>query len=531
MNKPFFKRLAVKVVFTTLLVLVTLLSIQVFFTTEQLRDNLVDTYAQNTYNISEIVKNSTRYSMLLNLKSDVNQILMNIGENRDIKNIRIFDKLGYVRYSSDSTELGRLVEMESEMCQKCHTTTIPLEKLSLDDRTQFQDTPGGKELLLLNPIENEPSCYNNTDCHAHSKNDVILGIMEVTIPITEIDTIVDENVAAVLRNSLVGTIIIALLLGFLITAVINKPLRKIMTGINKFAGGEFKHKINVSSKDELGEVAHLMNNMAFRLDEAYNEIKAWNRMLNRKIEQKTEELKALYDQIIQVEKLASLGKLSATVAHELNNPLAGILTYSKLISKQLKKKQVDNEYANMLEYLTLISDESERCGKIVKDLLLFSHRSDDEFVPNDFKAIIDKSVLLINHHLEINDITLEKTYTEDDVMIMCNPSKIQQALMSLMINAIESMQGSGRLALSLKKEGKYGVLKIKDQGYGISEKDLPHIFEPFYTTKDNDKGTGLGLSVVYGIINSHKGKVEVEETSAEGTTFRIAIPLAAESEE
>jgi two-component system NtrC family sensor kinase len=213
------------------------------------------------------------------------------------------------------------------------------------------------------------------------------------------------------------------------------------------------------------------------------------------------------------------------VAHELNNPLEGILTYSKLIQKKLRALEDGNDYSKIIEFLTLIADESARCGKIVKDLLLFSHTDTDEFTKCELSQLIDKSITLINHHLEINNVKLIKVYPKEIIEIFCNSQKIQQALMSLLINAIESMPNGGSIKVDLTKENNLAVIRIKDEGMGIPEKDLPHIFEPFYSTKEAAKGTGLGLSIVYGIISLHNGHVEVEETSQKGTTFKITLPI------
>jgi two-component system NtrC family sensor kinase len=244
------------------------------------------------------------------------------------------------------------------------------------------------------------------------------------------------------------------------------------------------------------------------------------------VEQKTAELKNIYEQVLQIEKLASLGKLSATVAHELNNPLEGILTYSKLIVKKLKERNEDEVNSKAIEFLNLIADEASRCGKIVKDLLLFSHRDMEQFRKFDLIETIDKSIMLIKHHLEINNVKLIKKYPSETLEIYCNPQKIQQALISLLINAIESMHSKGgEIKINLSVENENAILRIKDQGDGISQKDLPYIFEPFYTTKEEMKGTGLGLSVVYGIMKVHNGKIEVEDTSGNGTTFKIVLPI------
>ena len=170
----------------------------------------------------------------------------------------------------------------------------------------------------------------------------------------------------------------------------------------------------------------------------------------------------------------------------------------------------------LIEYLSLISDESARCGKIVKDLLLFSHKEDSELVEHDVNSLMDKSITLINHHLEIHKVKLHKNYETEYAVVFCNPQKIQQAFMAFLINAIESMPDGGNIYIKIKEESNNIVIKIIDEGTGIPEKDIEHIFEPFYSTKEASKGTGLGLSVTYGIITYHKGELKVESTSAKG---------------
>jgi two-component system, NtrC family, sensor kinase len=264
--------------------------------------------------------------------------------------------------------------------------------------------------------------------------------------------------------------------------------------------------------------------MSLKLDEAYKEIKNWSETLNDKVGEKTEELKNIYDQVNQIEKLASLGKLSATVAHELNNPLAGILTYSKLITKKLQALQKDSEHEKIIEYLELISHESARCGKIVKDLLIFSRSERDEFAKENLLDIIDNSVTVLNHHFDMNGISLVKDYNTVTIDLYCNAYKIQQALMSLLMNSIEAMPNGGKITINLTLDSNNATIRIIDEGTGISDKDLPHIFEPFYSTKEASNGTGLGLAVAYGIITNHKGKMEVEKTSNQGTIFKVVLP-------
>jgi two-component system NtrC family sensor kinase len=354
----------------------------------------------------------------------------------------------------------------------------------------------------------------------------LVGVLDVLVSMKSADETIAIGTRNIVVNSVIITILISALSGIFIFYLVNKPLKKFEKAIDELAKGNLNYRVHIKNKNEFGIIAYQFNDMSRKLSQAYQEIKDWSETLNEKVEEKTRELKNIYEQIIQIEKLASLGKLSATVAHELNNPLEGILNFSKLISKKLTLENKDG-YAKLIQYTQMISDEASRCGKIVKDLLLFSHYDSEELVESDLISLVEKSISLINHHFEINNIKLEKIFNTLDITIKCNPQKIQQMLISILINAIESMSGKneGKITIKLTKEDNKAVIRISDCGMGISDKDVPYIFEPFYTTKEISRGTGLGLSIVYGIVNQHKGKIEVEETSVKGTTFKISLPV------
>lgn len=527
MRIKFYNKLSFNLIIVVSSILLINLAFHTFFTLNKLEKDLTSSYSQNAYNISDIIKKSTRYSMLLNRSYDVHQIIKTIGTEKGVEKIRIYNKLGKIIFSTDSTEIFSTVDKNAEACVVCHSNGKTVKTLTVQDKIRiFKKKGTGERVMgLINPIYNEKDCYSS-DCHAHESNVELLGVLDVVISMKMVDQIIASNIKGVITTYIVVTFIISLFSWLFISLLVNRPIRKITRGIEELGKGNLDYKIKVSSKNELGKMATQFNDMSGKLDLAYKEIKQWSETLNEKVKEKTEELKKIYDQIIQIEKLASLGKLSATVAHELNNPLEGILTYSKLIARKLQKVQKDNEFEKVLEYLCLISEESSRCGRIVKDLLLFSHRGDEEFTEENLEAIVDKSILLISHHLEIHKIKLDKEYEDCTLNIVGDSQKIQQALITILINAIESMPNGGTLKVKTRKENDAtAVIRIIDEGYGISEKDLPHIFEPFYSTKQKSKGTGLGLAVAYGIIDHHKGKIEVENTSQKGTTFKITLPI------
>lgn len=525
MKVKLFNKLSIKLFLVTSLVLIIVFSIYTYFTVKSLEEGFTASYKQTAYNISDIIKRSTRYSMLLNKREDVYQIIKTIGNEPGVKTIRIYNKQGVISYSSDTTERNKTVDMNAEACIICHENNKISKSITNKDSLRIFTVNNERYLGLINPIRNEKDC-STSDCHAHKSSTELLGILDVVVSMKRADKYIESSKRDIIINSILITLLISVLSFVFILILVNKPLKIIQEGISALGKGDWNYRITMKSRSELGAIATEFNDMARLLSSAYREIKDWSETLNDKVEQKTAELKNIYEQVLQIEKLASLGKLSATVAHELNNPLEGILTYSKLIIKKLKDRNEEEANQKVIEFLNLIADEASRCGKIVKDLLLFSHRDTEQFRKFDLVEVIDKSIMLINHHLEINNVHLIKEFQSESLDVFCNPQKIQQALISLLINAIESMHNkNGEIKISLASEDGNAIIRIKDKGDGISQKDLPYIFEPFYTTKDSMKGTGLGLSVVYGIIKVHNGKIEVEETSENGTTFKITLPI------
>ena len=241
------------------------------------------------------------------------------------------------------------------------------------------------------------------------------------------------------------------------------------------------------------------------------------------------ELRDAQEQVIRAEKLASLGKLSATIAHEINNPLAAVLTYAKLMLKLIDRGRFrQDKLEDISRYLETMKRETARCGDIVKNLLDFSRQTKISIGTHAIDEIIDRTLVLITHELEINNIVLEKHIQPALPLAKCDFKQIQQALLNLIINASEAMPEGGLLTLRVTAAEQDNFLKvvISDTGCGISDEDSKNIFEPFFTTKAEGKGVGLGLSVVYGIITKHNGSVDVESEPGKGTSFVVRLPAA-----
>lgn len=479
--------------------------------------------------VSELIRASTHKSMLANFKEDTYHIIDKIAEQKGIEKIRIYNKQGTIVFSTSKEEKNKTVDMKNESCFMCHPSEnrILTEPQTADRIRIFEDTKKERFLGVVASIKNEKSCWDS-ECHYHEPDQKILGTFDVILSLKESDEIIAEEKASLLRDNFLITLVMALSAGTLLFFLVHIPVRKLTEATRQISAGNLDHKISLSMNDEMKYLAEAFNKMTEELKVAQEEITAWSDELESRVKSKTEELKKTQQRIVQIEKMASLGKLSATVAHELNNPLAGILTYSKLIQRKLNKEYLDGEERQtILKNLKMIESESERCGNIIKNLLVFSKKERVEKRLNDLNTLIDNSLMLVEHHLKINNIRLEKNLEENLPEVNVDGNQIKQALLALLLNSVEAIERDGLIVVEshFNKLQKQAVIAIKDNGKGMSAETQSRIFEPFFTTKHEGKGVGLGLSIVYGIIENHEGKITVDSEENKGAEFKIYLPI------
>jgi two-component system, NtrC family, sensor kinase len=491
------------------------------------RHNLEDLTFAAGDRISETIKRSTRFGMLNNHTEQVHETIKAIAAQPGINKIRIYNEEGRVSFSTDESENAAQVDKQAEACYGCHAEQQPLARLTRPDRMRIYTINGERILGLINPIENEPSCYNAA-CHAHPPEKQILGVVDVTLSLTKVDETITAGERQMILNFIAAIILISLMIGALVWWMVKRPVRQLIVGTKRVAAGDLDYKINISSQDEVGELAISFNRMTGELKRADAALNEWARTLETRVAVKTAELKQAHEHILSVERMASIGKLAAIVAHEINNPLAGILVYAKLLLKKLSKN--DGVVKNDQEFrahLDMIASESARCGDIVKNLLQFSRQTKTNLEPHDLNEIICQSARLVQHKIDLMGVVTEIHLDETCRQIVCDAQQIKQAMVALLINACEAMrQGEGHLAISSHcLPAQQAVeIRIADNGVGMDEATRRQIFEPFFTTKEQGKGVGLGLAVVYGIIQSHAGQIEVESIPGRGTSFIIRLP-------
>ena len=415
--------------------------------------------------ISEVIRNSTSYYMLRNDRVALQHIIETIGSDPSIVNLRITDPSGRVAFSAKGS------------------------------------APSGRTLGIRTAIPNSPTCASAA-CHAHPASQQILGKLDLDLSLAAADAEVHRTTVQFIAYSAV-TIVITLL------------------AIERLAQGELDMDLPIDSRDELGGLARSFNKMR-------EEVVAWTNTLEKRVEEATAELRAAQDGMIQAEKLASLGKLAAVVAHEINNPLSGVLTYAKLLRKWIERGDGALHDAEMRDALQLIESETRRCGEIVRNLLTFARVTPMNVTEVDVNTVIKQCIKLVEHKLQLGNINPDLRLAENLPAVRGDTGQVEQLLLALIMNAIEAMphEGNLRIVTSAPEEGNV-VITVEDDGIGIPPALLPRLFDPFVTTKEDGKGTGLGLAICRSIIDRHRGKIEVKSEVGRGTAFTIRLPAAA----
>jgi len=308
--------------------------------------------------------------------------------------------------------------------------------------------------------------------------------------------------------------------GYLVKSLVNVPLKAkdevigVLAVNNKISSRPFTDN-DVYLLSALADYATI----AIVNAQLYEEIKLWSEELEHKVEERTQELQAAQERLLQSEKLASIGQLAAGVAHEINNPMGVILGFAQGIVKTLPEDDP------LRKPLTTIEKESLRCKRIVQNLLDFARYSEPTPQLTHINELIDTSCDLVKHQISLQNVRLVKGYDLALPAIMADPNQLQQVFINIMLNAYQAMPDGGTLHITTKMVGSELQVIFADTGTGIPPENVQNIFDPFFTTKEVGEGTGLGLSVSYGIIKAHGGDIEVESQVGKGTTFVIKLPL------
>ncbi len=527
-------KLAQRLILFLTLLLMSVGIISGIFQVKNQESQLLNTIINGADQLSNGITSATWHAMLADNRESAYQIMHTIALRQGIANIRIFNREGRIMFSTDSTVTG-VVERSSKECAVCHSTPTPQVNITPPDRSRiFTNDKGKRELAMVTPIYNEPAC-SNAACHAHPAQVKVLGVLDVTYSLENVDQIVENIQRRAIFTTAITVIVIGVFIFFFIRATVQKPIAKLIAGTRALSAMQLDRPVDIKADGEIGELAHAFNSMREQLMKTVSELNELTQSLETKVQQRTEQLKAMNQKLFQSDRLASLGQLAASVAHEINNPIAGVLNLSMLVERILKEDGIPPERVEEVRrYLIQISSETTRVGRIVGDLLAFSRRPSPQRLPADLNAIIRRTVSIIDHKLKLANVELELQLDETLPNIKCDNSQIQQVIVNLVMNASEAThnQDHGKVTVrtTVNTNRESIRLEVKDNGDGIPKEYLAKIYDPFFTTKGEGKGVGLGLAVVYGIVESHGGEIEVDTKVGEGTIFRVDLPISGGAE-
>lgn len=524
---PWWRRLSVALIASVAGVTLVSVSIFAFLTIGAQRSQMMDETQRGAALFSDTIRTSTHDQMLSDRKDDAYRVMEAISRREGVEKVRIFNKEGRIMFSTAPGETGTFVDKKAESCYACHAAGQPLVRLSVPSRARVYRAPDGHRVLgMVTPIYNETAC-SSAACHIHPASQSVLGVVDVSVSLQEVDARVAEQTGRTIWISVVCVLAIAATLGVAISRVVLRPVREMVTATGRIGREDLLVTVPVHERNELGSLATSFNEMAESLAKARAERLELLNSLEHQVEERTEALRTAQTQLLQTEKLASLGQLSASIAHEINNPLAGILTFSKLLIRNLEEGADPSDLrGSFLRNLKLIERETDRCRSIVRNLLDFARQRPLVLADVDVLRPLEEALSLLNHKIGLQGIALEKSLCAP-AFVRADFGQLRQAFVNVLLNACDAMPGGGHLAVSadVSADGKWVDVAFSDTGPGIPPGNLTRIFDPFFTTKE--MGTGLGLSVVYGIVQKHGGEMRAQSRPGAGTTMLIRLPLAA----
>jgi two-component system NtrC family sensor kinase len=477
--------------------------------------------------MSSVIVRNTSYYMLRNQRDGLYHIITDLANEPGVLRIRIINEQGRISFSSDTGEIGQAVE--GELWGDSEGGGSSGRFIAMDTGKQairtYRLADGERAMAVLNPIANASQC-SSAECHAHPATTKTLGFLDMNVSLLTTDANLAESRQLVWLYTILAISGVAILSASFVRHVLHGPLTELMKGTEHIGAGELGYQIHLEGqRSELTELASSFNTMSHQLQEARNEINAWANSLKDRVEEKTRELTGAQEEMSRVERMASIGKLAAVVAHEINNPLAGILTYAKLLKK--RAWQEPGADCEGIEMLDLIESESRRCGEIVRNLMTFGRPSSMNYEPADLNSVIDRCVRLVKHQLELKNIECHTHLASDLTAVRCDPGQIEQVLLALVMNAIDAMPNGGTLTLGTCKAPQSSdvQVEVRDDGVGMPAEILKNMFEPFFTTKERGRGLGLGLAISRRIVEHHQGHIDVKSELGRGTSFTITLPL------
>jgi len=502
-------------------VLAAVMTLFVLALLKQQREEQLNTLTTQMSRLSQVIARSMRHAMLLDQPAIVDKIIEDIGQQGHITRVRVLRKDGVIAHSNVREEIGRPIDRRAEACVLCHEGGKALPDIPHHKKWRLYETPGHQYLASMEVIRNGPSC-SSAPCHQHPASQSVLGVVDITYSLDEVNQHLRAETLVMVVASLGFIVLVSVSVGWLLHRLIYRPLHDLDKGAQRLAAGDFDNEIPVRSDDEFGRLARSSNQLMAALKKSQHDLQELIETLEEKVRQRTEALRLAEAEVERGEKLASIGQLAAGIAHELNNPLTGVLTFAHLLRKKMP------EGSQEADDLDLVIRETKRCASIIRRLLDFAREKAPQKKLVDLNALIEDTVRFVERAAALRQIEITTDLDPELPQLLVDADLIKQVLMNILVNAEQAIEGRGSIAVRSRVRTQRAApmveIAVSDTGCGIPQANLQRIFDPFFTSKEVGKGTGLGLSVSYGIVKSHGGEIEVESTVGEGSTFRVLLP-------
>jgi len=480
---------AVELALAVALVLVVVLGAYSWLVISTMTGEVISLAQRDASRIASFVQGNLRLAMLRDHRDDVRKSIEEIVKDPSVEAVSILDHTGRVWVTSDPGSAGIVHDKQDRSCGFCHGTSPP--RTDILESTAFE----GHQLVSQQAIRADASCLAR-GCHEGRREGDVLGVLSFSQSVDQTFLTLKRSKRALGLFTVLAVLLASLLVGTVIAGRLHTPMKRLVEGTAKVAAGDMGHRLPIDRSDEFGHLAHKFNEMSRKLSQSRRSL-------------------------IQSERLISMGKLAAGVAHELNNPLTGVLAFTESLIDDADDGDV------RVEDYRVIQREALRCRRIVRDLLDFVRQEKPAMRAEDADHLVGLTLRLIEKLASFRDVTLIHEGGSDLPLVRADAGQVQQVMLNLLINAADAMDGVGTIRIGLRslERGRWVEISVADDGPGIPEELRDKIFEPFFSTKAH-RSNGLGLSICQGIIEQHGGRLEFETRDGEGTTFRVLLPAA-----
>lgn len=500
------------------------------------RENALAEVRLGSESLAETIYLTIDHDMRINRRDAIRETVEAVGRQQGIEGIRIFNKDGQISFSSRAEEVGRTVSRQGEACVSCHASPDPERLLHPASRSRiFEDADGHTVLGTIRVIPNKTGCQGSR-CHASPQVQSVLGVLDVAVSLQPAEERLTEASWNAFLISMLAVSLITGVLYLIIVRSVRRPLDTVIAATRRVAQGNPAVEVPRGTAREIGILANSFNEMVETLNSSRSHLEEWASTLEDKVTEKARELTDARFQIVQAEKLSSVGLVAAGIAHELNSPLMAIITFTHLV----KRAVPDDSPAQ--EDLQMIEREANRCAGIIRQLLDYSRKQSQDTVlePCHIEKTVDDALDLLKVEIQNGRVQPHIRIPDDLPDVEANAVQLMQVFVNLMLNAVHAMPEGGELTVEadivprseyahvdLPPHSSHKLIRVRvrDTGTGIPPEALTKVFDPFFTTKAVGKGSGLGLSVSLGIVQSCRGTILAASDGRTGTTFTVLLPV------